>query len=85
MIEPISVCELETGRPNHQVLRFQIIAAIKSAKIIAKPAPEPTCRINSTGSSETIVYATPPEDVSTPIRFHIPDHTTAICGSSAFV
>ena len=27
IIEPISVCELEAGRPNHQVPRFQIIAA----------------------------------------------------------
>ena len=32
MIEPISVCELEAGRPKYQVPRFQIIAAITSAK-----------------------------------------------------
>ena len=50
MIEPIRVCELEAGSPSHQVLRFQMIAAISSAKTMAKPAPLPTCRINSTGS-----------------------------------
>ena len=38
MIEPISVCELEAGRPSYQVPRFQMIAAISSANTIAKPA-----------------------------------------------
>jgi len=28
MIEPMSVCELEFGRPKYQVPRFQMIAAI---------------------------------------------------------
>ena len=36
------VCELDAGSPNHQVLRFQRMAAISSAKTIAKPAPELT-------------------------------------------
>jgi hypothetical protein len=34
-IEPIRVCELEAGMPNHQVLRFQMIAAMSSANTIA--------------------------------------------------
>ena len=59
-IEPISVCELEAGRPSHQVPRFQMIAAISSANTIAKPALEPTCRMSSTGSSETMPKATAP-------------------------
>src|ERR1017187_2560452 len=39
MIEPTIVCELEAGRPNHQVLRFQTMAAMSRAKTMAKPAP----------------------------------------------
>ena len=42
MIEPISVCELDAGSPKAQVPRFQMIAAIRSAKTIAKPALLPT-------------------------------------------
>jgi len=34
-IEPISVCELEAGRPSHHVPRFQMIAEISSANTIA--------------------------------------------------
>ncbi len=35
MIEPISVCDELAGSPSIQVPRFQTIAAISSAKIIA--------------------------------------------------
>ena len=80
--EPISVCELDAGRPNDQVPRFQIIAAINSAKTIAKPALDPTCRISSTGNSEMMPKATAPEDHSTPSRLKVPDHTTAILAGS---
>ena len=41
MIEPISVCELEAGRPRYHVPTFHTMAETSSAKIIAKPAPEP--------------------------------------------
>jgi hypothetical protein len=34
-IEPIMVCELDAGIPNHQVPRFQMIAAMSNAKTIA--------------------------------------------------
>lgn len=37
-----------------------MMAAINRAKIIAQPAPPPTCRINSTGSKVTTVNATAP-------------------------
>ena len=85
MIEPISVCELEAGRPRYQVPRFQMIAAISSANTIAKPALEPTCRISSTGSSETMPKATAPEDSSTPRKLKKPDQTTASSAGSEWV
>src|ERR1700761_9053055 len=85
MIEPMSVCELEAGRPNHQVPRFQRMAAVNKAKTMAKPALEPTCKISSTGSSETMPKATAPVEVTTPRKFQKPDHTTAICGSIEWV
>jgi hypothetical protein len=85
MMEPISVCELEAGKPSHQVLRFQMIAAIKSANTMAKPALLPTCRISSTGSSETIPKATAPVEVRTPRKLNRPDQTTAISAGSEWV
>jgi hypothetical protein len=36
------VCELDAGRPRYQLPRFQMIAAISSAKTMAKPAELPT-------------------------------------------
>ena len=80
--EPISVCELEAGRPNDQVPRFQTMAAINSAKTMAKPALLPTCRISSTGNSDTMPKATAPEDHSTPSRLKMPDQTTATLAGS---
>src|SRR5450755_420926 len=85
IIDPISVCELEAGSPSHQVPRFQIIAAVNSAKTIANPAPLPTCNINSTGRSETMPKATAPVDVTTPRKLKKPDHTTAKLGSIEWV
>ncbi len=55
-----------------------MMAAISSANTIAKPALEPTCRISSTGSSETIPNATAPVESNTPVRLHRPDQTTAM-------
>src|SRR3984957_12973774 len=77
MIDPIRVCELEAGRPKYQVPTFQMMAAINSANTMAKPALLPTCRINSTGSSDTMPKATAPVDINTPNRLNMPDHTTA--------
>src|ERR1700689_5353719 len=78
--DPIMVCELDDGSPKYQVPRFQMIAAARSANPRAKPAPPPTCKISSTGSNEMIPKATAPVDTRTPMKFHIPDQTTAICG-----
>ena len=77
MMEPISVWDEEAGRPSHHVPRFQMMAAISSAKTMAKPALELTWRISSTGSSEITPKATAPVEVSTPRKFQQPDHTTA--------
>src|SRR4051812_33358325 len=77
MIEPTSVCELEEGRPRYQVPRFQRIAAISSAKTMARPEPEPTCRMSSTGSSARMPKATAPLDIKTPRKLKKPDQTTA--------
>ncbi len=82
MMEPIKVCELDAGRPNDQVPRFQMMAEINSANTMAKPAPLETCRINSTGSSEMMPKATAPEDTRTPARLNRPDHTTATLAGS---
>src|SRR5580704_2069230 len=60
MIEPISVCELDAGRPRYQVPRFHKIADMSSANTIAQPAPEPTLITNSTGNSATTANATAP-------------------------
>ena len=85
MIEPISVCEDDAGRPKYQVPRFQMMAAISSANTIAKPALLPTCRISSTGSSETMPNATAPEESSTPRKLKKPDHITANSAGSEWV
>ena len=84
-IEPIIVCEEETGRPRHQVARFQSTAATSKANTIEKPEPADTLRMSSTGSRATIEKATAPELVSTPRKFQKPDQTTAIWGSSEWV
>jgi hypothetical protein len=68
MIEPISVCDELAGSPSHQVPRFQTIAAISNA------------RISSTGSSDSTLNATAPEETMTPRKLKAPDHTTAACG-----
>jgi hypothetical protein len=77
MIEPIRVWDEEAGRPSHKVPRFQIMAAISRANTMAKPAPLPTCRMSSTGSSEIMPKATAPEDSSTAKKLKNPDQTTA--------
>lgn len=81
MIDPMRVCELDDGRPKYQVPRFQMMAATRSAKTIAKPAPLPTWRISSTGRSEMIPKATAPDERRTPRKFQQPDQSTAMWGS----
>src|SRR5215467_5673281 len=85
MMEPISVCELDAGRPRYQVQMFQMIAEISSANTMAKPAPEPTLTTSSTGSKARIPNATSPLEIITPNRFQHPDQTTAIVGFKLWV
>src|ERR1700691_659563 len=85
MMEPINVWELEEGRPKYHVPRFQRIAAMSSANTMANPAPLPTCRMSSTGSSETMPNATAPLESSTPRKLKAPDQTTAKLGDNEWV
>jgi len=80
MMEPISVCDEEAGNPSHHVPKFQMMAAMSSANTMAKPAPLPTCKISSTGSSEMMPNATAPDDSNTPRKLQKPDQTTAMLG-----
>ncbi len=75
MMEPISVWELDEGRPKYQVPKFHRMAAISNANTMANPAPLPTCRINSTGNSDTMLKATAPVETRTPKKLKVPDQT----------
>ncbi len=62
-----------------------MIAAINSAKIMAKPADEPVCRISSTGNNAMMPNATAPLESITPRKLKNPDQTTAKPGGSEWV
>src|SRR5580704_12929179 len=85
MMEPMSVWELEDGRPKYHVPKFQMIAAMSRANTIAKPAPLPTCKMSSTGRSETMPNATAPLEIRTPRKLKAPDQTTAKLGDNECV
>ena len=85
MIEPMRVWEEEAGRPSHQVLKFQMMAAIRSANTMANPAPVPTCRMSSTGRSVMMPNATAPLENNTPRKLSAPEYSTATCGCSEWV
>ena len=63
MIEPISVWEELAGMPSAQAPRFQMMAAISRAKIMANPALLSTGSINSTGYRLMMPNATTPLEV----------------------
>ena len=77
MIDPISVWELEAGRPKYQVPTFQRMAETSREKTMANPAADPTWMTNSTGSRFTMLKATAPVEVSTPRKLKNPDQITA--------
>jgi len=85
MMEPTKVWELEAGRPRYQVPRFQVMAEMRREKTRANLAEVPTLSTNSTGSKLITPKATAPEEVMTPIRFQIPDQTTAGVGFRVWV
>src|SRR5208283_3118010 len=80
IIAPISVWELEAGIPLYQVPTFQVMAAIRIAKIIAVPPLDPTLTKRSTGSRCTIANATPTPPRYTPTKLQMPDSSTALLG-----
>ena len=84
-IDPMSVCELEAGIPTYQVAKFQMSAEKSSAKTIANPAADPAWMTSSTGSNATMPKATAPLETTTPVKFQIPDQTTAYHGLSVLV
>ena len=57
------------------------MAETSNANTMANPALLPTCKINSTGSSEMMLNATSPDETITPRKFQNPDQTTATWGS----
>src|SRR5271157_1492440 len=80
IIAPISVWELEAGIPLYQVPTFQVIAAIRMAKIMAVPALDPTLTKRSTGSKCTTANATPTPPRYTPTKLQMPERSTALLG-----
>ena len=62
-----------------------MMAAISRANTMAKPAALPTCRMSSTGNSDTMPNATAPDEISTPRKLKKPDHTTAIGAGNEWV
>ena len=78
MIEPIRYAKNSPAMPSAQVPRFQTIAAISSEKTMAYPgaAADLQNQLDRQQRNDT-VNATAPVDVSTPIRFQVPDQTTA--------
>ena len=77
---PMSVCELEAGRPKYQVPRFQAIAATSSASTMARPAPLPLDARSSTGSSLMMLIATAMPPRYTPAKLQRPERMTAYQG-----
>src|SRR5262249_19545012 len=65
-IDPMSVCELDTGNPYHHVPRFQIIAANNNDSTITIDRTDELSVNKSTGSKLTIANATAVPPSSTP-------------------
>ncbi len=84
-IAPINVCELDAGKLRYQVPRFQTIAAVKRARTIAMPVPDPIETRSSTGRRCTMLKATAVPPRWTPMKLQMPDNTTAVRGRSDLV
>src|SRR3954468_2960968 len=77
-IPPISACDEEDGRPNHQVRRFQAIAPTSPANTV-NSVTEPVSTIPA-----AIVAATA-SDRNAPTKFRLADMATAMRGDIARV
>ena len=85
MSAPIKQCELELGRPNHQVPIFQNRAAMNSETSIATAGPPSGGVSTSAGNNSTSAYATAIPPTRTPVKFMNPDQTTAATGGKDLV
>jgi hypothetical protein len=80
---PMSVCELDTGRPMYQVPRFHITPAKSRASTMIRPTRALSAfawMSRSTGSRLTMPNATPVPPSSTPRKFITPEYNTAGVG-----
>src|SRR5690606_3441880 len=77
---PISACDDDDGRPNHQVMRFQVMPPSSAQRISC----EPTSTTPASISPEAIVFATA-VPASAPTRFMPAARPTACIGDSTFV
>src|SRR5262249_47028285 len=84
-IEPISVCELETGRPRHQVARFQITPDNKSEITMTMARLDALSIKRSTGSRLTMLKATAVPPSRTPRKLQTAEYRTAGVGASVRV
>ena len=79
IMAPISVWELDAGRPKYQVPRFQIIAASNMENTMARPCDDPILSSRSVGSICTMAYATLRPPSKTPKKLNTAAMTTANC------
>src|SRR3954447_17225858 len=77
-IPPISACDDEDGRPNHQVARFQAIAPIRPANTVSSVI-EPASTI------PVAIVAATCSDRNAPTKFSVDDIATATRGDIAWV
>ena len=76
----MSACDDDEGSPNHQVIRFQVIAPISAAKTITSPsAPSGGSMIPAPTVLATSV------EISAPTRFITAARARRPAGVSAFV
>ncbi len=72
-IEPMSVCELDTGSPKYHVPRFHDTPASNSDSTITSAAPERESTSRSTGSRLTMPKATAVPPRRTPRKLRNPE------------
>jgi len=84
-MEPMRVWELEQGIPRYHVPTFHIIAVMMRAITSARLWYIFTSVSASTGRRLIMPMATAIPPTLTPMKFHMPDHITAVTGLSECV
>ena len=84
-IEPINVCELETGNPRYHVPRFHVTPASNSASTETSAIWLRESTSRSTGRRLTMLKATAVPPRSTPKKLQVPEYKTAGKGRSVRV